>query len=222
MTAAARVLIVGAGAQAKYAAETFQSLGIEVAAVLSTSGDPPDWPRHYGLVTSTFDGDADTLRGHGATRAIACAAKPADKRTLIDAIDYAGLELASAVHPDAVIATTATLGRGLVVNAHATVQPFAEIGDGAMIHAGTVVEHDAKVGAFANLAPRVALAGWVRVGSGAVVNTGAVAIPGVTIGEEAVIGAGAVVTADIPPGSLAVGVPAKVKRTPGEGPPPQP
>lgn len=38
-------------------------------------------------------------------------------------------------------------------------------------------------------------------------------LKGVTIGTGAVVGAGAVVTKDIPPYSLAVGVPAKVKRT---------
>jgi acetyltransferase-like isoleucine patch superfamily enzyme len=41
---------------------------------------------------------------------------------------------------------------------------------------------------------------------------GAVILPGVRIGRGAQIGAGAVVTADIPPYSVAVGVPAKVTR----------
>ena len=38
-------------------------------------------------------------------------------------------------------------------------------------------------------------------------------MPGVKIGEGCVIGAGAVVTKDIPPYSVAAGVPAKVVKT---------
>jgi maltose O-acetyltransferase len=42
--------------------------------------------------------------------------------------------------------------------------------------------------------------------------TGAIVLPGVRIGRGSIIGAGAVVTKDIPPLSLAVGVPARVIR----------
>lgn len=52
--------------------------------------------------------------------------------------------------------------------------------------------------------------GTVIIKDGAHIGIGAIILPGVTIGEGAVIGAGAVVTKDIPPHSLAVGVPAEV------------
>jgi len=52
----------------------------------------------------------------------------------------------------------------------------------------------------------------VRVGAGADIGTNATILPGVTIGEGAIIGAGAVVTADIPPFTVAAGVPARVLR----------
>lgn len=42
--------------------------------------------------------------------------------------------------------------------------------------------------------------------------TGAIILPGVRVGRGSIIGAGAVVTKDIPPLSLAVGVPARVVR----------
>jgi acetyltransferase-like isoleucine patch superfamily enzyme len=50
----------------------------------------------------------------------------------------------------------------------------------------------------------------VIINDGAHIGIGAIIMPGVTIGEGAVIGAGAVVTKNIPPYSLAIGVPAKV------------
>jgi len=49
-------------------------------------------------------------------------------------------------------------------------------------------------------------------------------LDGVTIGHDAIVGAGAVVTRDVPPFSVAAGVPARVirKRTPDESPSPPP
>ena len=52
----------------------------------------------------------------------------------------------------------------------------------------------------------------VVIHSGAYIGAGAIILQGVTIGENAVIGAGAVVTENIPPYSVAVGVPARVVR----------
>ncbi len=49
------------------------------------------------------------------------------------------------------------------------------------------------------------------------VGAGSILLPGVTIHEGAMVGAGAVVTEDVPPYSLAVGVPARVVKTIGPG-----
>ncbi len=50
----------------------------------------------------------------------------------------------------------------------------------------------------------------VRIGDDCWLGGGVIVCPGVTIGDRCVIGAGSVVTKDIPPDSLAMGVPAKV------------
>jgi len=55
--------------------------------------------------------------------------------------------------------------------------------------------------------------GKVIINDGAHIGIGAIIMPGVTIGEGAVIGAGAVVTKDIPPYTLAIGIPARVVKT---------
>jgi acetyltransferase-like isoleucine patch superfamily enzyme len=53
----------------------------------------------------------------------------------------------------------------------------------------------------------------IVVEDGAWIGAGAILLDGVTVGTGAVIGAGAVVTRDVPPHTLAVGVPARVVRS---------
>jgi acetyltransferase-like isoleucine patch superfamily enzyme len=52
---------------------------------------------------------------------------------------------------------------------------------------------------------------------GASIGAGAVILPGLTVGEEAMVGAGAVVVADVPPGAVVVGNPARVIRPASTG-----
>ena len=48
------------------------------------------------------------------------------------------------------------------------------------------------------------------IGSHCVIGINAIVLPGVRIGDHCVVGAGAVVTKDVPPRTLAVGVPARI------------
>jgi acetyltransferase-like isoleucine patch superfamily enzyme len=89
-----------------------------------------------------------------------------------------------------------------------------EIGSGVAITTGVIILchqrdlKDYKPGMFAMHCPFKE--GKVVIKDGAHIGIGAIILPGVTIGEGAVIGAGAVVNTDIPPYTIAVGVPAKV------------
>jgi acetyltransferase-like isoleucine patch superfamily enzyme len=53
----------------------------------------------------------------------------------------------------------------------------------------------------------------ITIGENVWLGARVVVLPGVTIGDDSVIGIGSVVTHDIPPRSVAVGVPAKVVKT---------
>jgi maltose O-acetyltransferase len=49
----------------------------------------------------------------------------------------------------------------------------------------------------------------VQIGSNVWIGSGAIILPGIRIGANTIVGAGAVVTSDLPPGVIAVGVPAR-------------
>ena len=209
-----RVVIVGTGAQAKYAMETFTLNGIAVAGVvrLDDTAASPDWCAAYGVIDlGPLCDDMHPIFDEVGSFIVCCADASAKAR-LHRAIAARGLNAVSALHPAARIATTAVVGAGSIVNAGAVVQPFARIGIGSMIHANVVIEHDCQLGDFVNLAPGVRLAGWVAVGVGAVVYTGANVIPQRTIGAGSIVAAGATVIEDVPPGCTVVGVPARIKR----------
>lgn len=61
--------------------------------------------------------------------------------------------------------------------------------------------------------PELPLHNPVYIGKRCFIGVGAVVLPGVRIGDDCLIGAGTIVSKDIPAGSIAVGVPAKVIRS---------
>jgi sugar O-acyltransferase (sialic acid O-acetyltransferase NeuD family) len=124
------------------------------------------------------------------------------------AIEY-GLSPVTIVHASAVVADSATIGRGTVVMPGVIINAGAVIGEDCIINSGAVVEHDCIIGGHVHISPRVALGGSATVGSLAHVGIGAVVLPGAVIGEESVVGAGAVVLKTAPARSTVVGVPAK-------------
>lgn len=130
------------------------------------------------------------------------------------------------VHPDAYIAPTAVLIGDVEVGAGASIwfgavlrgdEAAIKIGDGAnvqdnaVIHCArdlpTIIEHDASVGHSAQL-------------EGCVVETGAVVGMGATMLQRSRLGAGSLLAAGavlgegkaVPPGHMAAGVPAVVKK----------
>ncbi|OGH68552.1 MAG: hypothetical protein A3J66_03085 [Candidatus Magasanikbacteria bacterium RIFCSPHIGHO2_02_FULL_47_14] len=111
-------------------------------------------------------------------------------------------------HPHHIFVGDATrINHGVVLNAMADIYigSRVRISPGCIINTGGLdYEHPASVRKHIALPVRIDDGVWL--GSGVIVN------PGVSIGKNTVVGAGAVVTKDLPPDSLAVGVPARVLR----------
>lgn len=90
-------------------------------------------------------------------------------------------------------------------------EPFLiTLGDHVQVTAGVqFITHDGAIWVFRREHPKVARFGPITVGNNVFIGTGSILLPGVTIGDDSVIGAGSVVNRDVPPRTVAAGVPAK-------------
>lgn len=127
---------------------------------------------------------------------------------IVEAIDAAGLELPTLVHPLAHVAPSATLEPGVQVLPYASVGPHAHVGRGGLVNTGAIVEHDVRIEAYSVIDPGAVLAGRVQIAEEVEVGSGATVIPDIKIGRRAMIGAGAVVVGSVSEGETFVGVPA--------------
>jgi UDP-perosamine 4-acetyltransferase len=126
-----------------------------------------------------------------------------------DRILKLGFDLIAAIHPRAVVARTAKLGRGVSIMAGVVVNPAAVIGDNVILNSQCTVEHDCVIGDHVHIAPGATLSGAVQVGRLSHIGTGASIRQGVRIGERVVVGVGSVVINDVPDGMVVVGAPAR-------------
>lgn len=132
------------------------------------------------------------------------------RKRIFDYVRGRGKRIVNAVHPSAVLAPELRLGEGVVICAGVVVNTGSVIGDNVILNTGSTIDHHNDIESHSHVAPGVHLGGNVRICQGALVGIGAAVIPGRTVGADTVVGGGAIVTQDIPPGSTAVGVPARV------------
>jgi UDP-perosamine 4-acetyltransferase len=121
----------------------------------------------------------------------------------------AGLAPLAVHHHAAVISKRARLGEGNQVLAGAIVNAGAETGLNVLLNTGSIIEHDCRLGDHVHVATGARLAGNVNVDADAFIGASATIRQGIQIGARAVVGAGAVVVADVEPGTVVVGVPAR-------------
>lgn len=204
-----QIIIFGVGSPiAIDVEETCRRLGLNVAAaVKNVEGqnhlssrvpvlEPDRLPRHLLTLPVTFPMFTPAHR----------------KKALQEALDRGFSRPAQLIDPTCVVASSATLGAGVFVNAGCTIGGATTLRDFVFVNRSASIGHHCVLEEFVSVGPAAVLAGQVRIERGAVVCTGAVILPEMRIGANAVVGAGAVVTRPVPAGCLVFGNPARVVR----------
>jgi len=123
-----------------------------------------------------------------------------------------GFQLATAIHPQTVIASGVKIGPGTFIMAGAVVMPGSRLGENVMISTGATVDHECTIADGAWINAGAHLGGRVIVEQAATVEMGAIVAGKLRIGAHSVVGAASLVLDDIPDGVLAYGRPATVIR----------
>jgi bifunctional UDP-N-acetylglucosamine pyrophosphorylase / glucosamine-1-phosphate N-acetyltransferase len=143
---------------------------------------------------------------------------------------WASVVESSTVEDEATIGPFSHLRPGSVVGRGAEVGNYAEPKN-AHLGAGSKQHHmsylgDAEVGNDANIGAGTITANYdgtrkhrTTIGDGAFIGVDTMIVAPRSIGEGAKTGAGAVVTKDVPPGKLAVGMPARIREPRAKSPP---
>ncbi len=200
------ILILGAGRHGKVIADIFRCQGTPVLGFLDD--DPPTWGATRLDVPVL--GSIDSYATYMPDGLIIGVGNIAARKRIVERLgeNVQGL-WCNAIHPQATVAASVRMGRGVVVVAGAVISPDAVLGDHTIVNTAASVGLDCIINNYAHIGPGAHLAGGVHVGDGAFIGVGAAIIPGKIIGDGAVVGAGSVVVADVPCHVTVKGVPAR-------------
>ena len=127
----------------------------------------------------------------------------------LDRLQGAGLDVATVIHPSAILSPEVSIGAGSLVVAGAVVNVGCMIGKGCIVNTGATVDHDCILGDGVHICPGVNLAGHVQVGNGSWIGIGSSVIQCICLGTDVMVGAGAAVIDHVADGLSVVGVPAR-------------
>ena len=198
-----RVILVGAASFAEEVSDLAASAGVEVAAwiegldrnAVDAGHDPPIiWVDDQ----AAFEPDLPILPAIGSVKRMGI------MRRLIGE----GRQLATLIHPSAVVSPSAVIEPGCVVGPLVVVGARSRIGEGTVLNRGALVGHHTEIGRYSFLGPGANVAGKVTLGEQVYVGASAVVRDHVRVGDRAVVGMGAVAVKDVPADVTVVGVPA--------------
>jgi sugar O-acyltransferase (sialic acid O-acetyltransferase NeuD family) len=118
----------------------------------------------------------------------------------------------NAVHADAIVASSASIGHGNYLDAGVKIGAGATVANHCLLHTNVVIGAETVIGDFVQIGAGSIINPGVEIEAEAFIGSGVIIIAGISIGKGARIGAGSVVIAPVKAGETVFGNPAaKVK-----------
>lgn len=194
------LMIVGAGGHGRVTADMAALCGYRTIEFLDDAENQPiplaGKVNDYEKFTDTHD-------------FIVAVGDNAVRERLTNELIAGGAELASLIHPSAVIGSGIHIGKGTVILANSVVNTGTFIGNGVILNTACSVDHDCVIGDFAHVSVGAHLAGTVIIGKRTMIAAGATVINSLSVCDDCLIGAGTVVIRPISTPGTYVGVPAR-------------
>ncbi|MFJ3670761.1 acetyltransferase [Streptomyces sp. NPDC090106] len=209
------LVVVGAGGFARETAQAVRDSG-----AFELLGHLDDNPGLHGTDVDGVPvlGGTDLVHELPGAQVVVCVGNPRDYAARARLVRRFGLpeeRYATVVHPTAVVSATSRIGAGSVLLAHCVLTAAVRVGAHVAVMPHVVLTHDDVIEDFATLTSGVRLGGGVRLERGAYIGSGALVREGTTVGAWSQIGMGSSVLADVPPGEVWVGSPARRLREAG-------
>ncbi|MBQ8837146.1 MAG: acetyltransferase [Clostridia bacterium] len=200
-----KLIIIGAGGHGRVVADVAKTMGMysQIAflddnakksvtdyPVLGTIADAENFVNEYDFFVAVGD----------------CAIR----KRISEKLAYINANLATLIHPSAIIGSSVVVGRGTVVMPGVIINTGVTIGDGAIINTAASVDHDCIVNDYVHVSVGAHLCGTAFVGRNTWIGAGATVINNISICDDCMIGAGAVVVKDIERSGTYLGVPAVI------------
>jgi|GEM_PF-845943 len=202
-----RIVIIGAGGQAKIFTEIMELLDMNLIGYVSSEAKGTVINGYE--VLCDIDSFVNEKNDINASSVIVSIGDNIIRNKLYSKISDLKLKNINLIHPSAIVSKDVFLGEGIYIGAGAIVNPGTTIGSYSSIGVNSSIGHECAINENVNIAPGVNIAGKVAIGNYSVVGIGSTVIEKINIGENSIVSSGSTVFNDIPEGVVVFGTPAK-------------